>query len=288
MGEAFTGIADDVNTIYWNTAGLATLKEKNEFVAMRAELFQDLQYNFFAFAHPTKSHGTFAVGLNNLNVTGIEQRTADTDAPDSTFASNDSAYTLAYARKLDMFFGQGEDAGLDLGLALKYVRQNLAGETANSIAGDLGALYRFDGRPISVGLAVQNLGSKSKFKSEADPLPLTINLGSSWRLGQNWAMSGYQGGSAKNGLLLALDLHAPRDNDISARMGTEFAYGWSENTTSSVRAGYQTGRNRQIEGMGTGVSAGAGVTYKFFSFDFAWVPYGNLGNTFRYSVKLRF
>src|SRR5439155_3323 len=86
------GRRDDVNAVSWNAAGLAGLK-KNEFVGMRAQLFQDLEYNYFAFAHPTQSHGTFAVALNNLNVTGIEQRAADTDAPDSTFSSNDTAYT---------------------------------------------------------------------------------------------------------------------------------------------------------------------------------------------------
>ena len=136
---------------------------------------------------------------------------------------------------------------------------------------------------------MQNLGAKQKFKSESDPLPLTIQLGTAYHLGRDWAISGVQSGEErKTGLLLALDAFAPRDNDPSLRGGLEFAHGWSENTVSSVRAGYETGRSRQIEGTGSGVSAGAGVTYKFFTFDFAWVPYGNLGNTFRYSIKLRF
>jgi hypothetical protein len=292
MGEAFTSVADDVNSIYWNAAGLASLKEKNEFIAMRAQIFQDLEYNFFAFAHPTKSWGTFAIGLNNLNITGIEQRSADTDAPDSTFSSNDSAYTIAYAKKVSLSrisFLEEDEEGLQLGVGLKYVRQTIAGETANSVAADLGSIYRFSERPLSLGLAVQNLGSKSKFKSESDPLPLTIRLGSSYRLGKDWAASGVQSGEdIKTGLLLSGDVNFPRDNDPSLRLGTEFTHGWTENLGMSVRAGYQTGRSRQIEGTGSGVSAGAGIAYKFFSFDFAWMPYGNLGNTFRYSVKLRF
>src|SRR5438045_4142227 len=52
LGQAYTAIADDANAIYWNTAGLSTIR-KNEFVAMRAELFQDLRYHYFAFVHPT-------------------------------------------------------------------------------------------------------------------------------------------------------------------------------------------------------------------------------------------
>ena len=289
MGGAFTGVADDVNAIYWNAAGLSAIKGKNEFVAMRAELFQGLQYNFFAFAHPMREYGTIAVGMINLNITGIESRTTDSDAPDSTFASNDSAYSLAYAKKLT--FGslpsEDEEGGLHVGLIGKAIRQTLAGEAANTFAADFGTLYQFSGE-ASLGLAVQNVGAQQKFKNEADPLPLTVNLGTSYRLGRDWLISGVRTGDRKNGLLLALDGHAPRDEYPSARIGMEFTHGWSESTAVSVRAGYETGRVQQIAGTETGVSAGAGLCWRFFTFDFAWVPYGNLGNTFRYSVKLRF
>jgi hypothetical protein len=80
----------------------------------------------------------------------------------------------------------------------------------------------------------------------------------------------------------------PRDDDASARIGSEFVFGWTENLRSAVRAGYQTGRAREIDATGMGISAGAGVTYKFFTFDFSWTPYGDLGNTFKYSIKIRF
>ncbi|OGR81378.1 MAG: hypothetical protein A2902_04915 [Elusimicrobia bacterium RIFCSPLOWO2_01_FULL_64_13] len=294
MGRAFTAVADDANTIGWNPAGLGTLKEKNEFVAMRAELFQDLNYNFFAFAHPTKKWGTIAVGLNNLNVTGIEQRSADTDNPDSTFSSNDSAYTMAYASKIQLerlgFAPFVEGSGLYAGGGLKLIRQTLAGETANSVAADLGLLYRLDNRPLSFGFAVQNLGSSSKFKRTSDPLPLTLKFGSSYRFGENWKWSGVPNWeqSVKNGFLVAADVNSPRDNDPSFHFGSEFTYGWTDVMASSVRAGYETGKARQYDSTATGVSAGAGFTYKLFTFDFAWVPFGDLGDTFRYSVKLRF
>lgn len=290
MGGAYTAVGDDVNSIYWNPSGLSRIKDKNEFVAMRAEMFQSIQYNFFAFAHPMGEYGTIGVGLINLNITGIESRTADSDAPDSTFSSNDSAYALAYAKKLT--FGglpsYDEEGGLHVGLSGKAIRQTLAGEAANTFAADLGAMYQMSVRPLSIGLAIQNVGAKQKFKSESDPLPLTIQLGTGYRLGEDWAISGLKTDHRKTGLLLALDIHAPRDSDPSVRGGLEFTHGWSENTVSSVRAGYETGRQRQIEGRESGVAAGAGVAYKFFAFDFAWVPYGNLGNTFRYSIKLRF
>lgn len=291
MGEAFAGVADDVNAIQWNTAGLATLK-KNEFVAMRAQLFQDLEYNFFAFAYPTQELGTFAIGLNSLNVSGIEQRSADTDAPDGTFESNDTVYTLAYARRVggDPFSpDDGETTGLHLGGAAKYIRESIGGVSASAFAADLGALYRFDGRPLSVGLAVQNLGSSVKFRNEGDPLPLTIKAGLSTRVGEDWAISGPRVEKGeKSGLLWALDGNFARDSDPAARLGLEFARRWSQDTRTAFRAGYRTDRARQIDDGNAGISAGFGFTYRFFTFDFAWTPFGNLGDNFRYSVRLRF
>jgi hypothetical protein len=289
MGEAFTAVADDVNTVQWNNAGLATLK-KNEFVAMRAQLFQDLEYNFFAFAYPTKEKGTFAIAMNNLNIGNIEQRSADTDTPDGTFTSNDSVYTFAYARRLaSPFSDDSESSGLHLGVSAKYIRESLAGVTASGFAADLGTLYRCEDRPLSLGFAVQNLGPEIKFRNEADPLPLTFKTGVSYRAGRDWAIGGARvENDDRRGLLLSIDGNFARDSDPSARLGAELVRNWSEDTRTAFRAGYRSDRTRQIDDKQAGLSAGFGLTYKFFSFDFSWVPFGNLGNNFRYSIKLRF
>ena len=287
LGDAFTGVADDINSIYWNTAGLATLKKK-EFIAMRAQLFEDMQYNFFAYAHPTQKLGTFAIGLNNLNVNDLEKRTADTDSADSTFQSNDSAYTLGYAYTLPLQL----IGNINLGAGFKYIRQTLDSYTANSLAIDLGSLYTFENSPLAIGFTAQNIGTKAKFKTEGDSLPLTFKLGTSYRLGQDWTFSGIpsENDSVHNGLLLAADFSLPKDNDPEIKMGMELTRSWTENLSGSLRgAGYQVGNNGQISSLGgLGFSAGLGLTYKRFTFDFAWKPFKDLGNTYRYSILLRF
>lgn len=295
MGDAFTGVADDVNAIYWNTAGLSTLK-KAEFVAMRAELFQDLTYHFFAFALPlgAKSsrtenrYGTFAIGLNNLSLSDVEKRTEDTDKPDSTFSSNDSAYTMAYSYRVPL----GPGNGIHLGAGFKYIRQTLAGFTANSFASDIGSLYRFQNLPLAVGMSVQNMGTKVQFRDEADSLPLTMKVGASYVLGREWRITGRDAmadAEDRSGLLVAMDLSMPRDNDPTLRVGSDFTRGWTEGLSTSIRgSGYQVGKNGQGQFGSFGFSAGFGLTYKFFTFDFAWTPAKDLGTTYRYSVRLRF
>src|SRR4051812_24888171 len=58
MGEAFTGVADDIHSIYWNPAGLSKLTMP-ELTGMHMQYFQSIQYEFAAFAYPTEKHGTW-------------------------------------------------------------------------------------------------------------------------------------------------------------------------------------------------------------------------------------
>ena len=53
----------------------------------------------------------------------------------------------------------------------------------------------------------------------------------------------------------------------------------------AFRSGYQTGSGP--DGL-TGVSVGTGLTFGRASIDFAWVPFGELGNTYRYALHLKF
>src|ERR1035438_3781461 len=79
MGEAFTGVADDIHAIYWNPAGLGTLKNA-EITGMHMQYFQSIQYEFAAFAYPTRDHGTWGFAVTNLHTDNIDRRTDDTEA----------------------------------------------------------------------------------------------------------------------------------------------------------------------------------------------------------------
>ena len=53
----------------------------------------------------------------------------------------------------------------------------------------------------------------------------------------------------------------------------------------SLRSGYRT--DSDVNGL-KGVAAGGGLTFGRVSFDFAWVPFGELGNTYRYAIHIKF
>jgi len=61
MGEAFCAVANDVNAIYWNPAGLMQVKEK-EATFMHNEWLYDLKYEFLAYCEPT-TRGVMAFSI---------------------------------------------------------------------------------------------------------------------------------------------------------------------------------------------------------------------------------
>ena len=107
MGEAFSGVADDVHAVYYNPADLARTSQV-EIAAAHQSYFQGISHEFAAVSvpmlswidtqEPKESKGVLAFSLSSLSVNDIERRgTTETDAPSDTFGSRDFAYGLSYA-----------------------------------------------------------------------------------------------------------------------------------------------------------------------------------------------
>jgi hypothetical protein len=271
MGEAFTGVADDVHAIYWNPAGLATLHNP-ELTAMHMQWFQSIQYEFAAFAYPTENHGTWAIAVTDLHTDNIDARTEDTDAAAGQFSAIEGAYYVSYAKSVT--------DRLSLGGNMKFIRQSIDSTSANAFAVDGGALYDTRWNGVKVGSSIQNFGTKVKFVDESDPLPFLIRLGGSVSLNQTNAPAYFRN------LLLSSDVILPRDHQPGIAFGGEYQGQMSRGLGYSLRSGYNT-LNTDVGGL-SGVSVGAGINFNRVSFDFAWVPFGDLGSTYRYAVRIRF
>jgi hypothetical protein len=271
MGEAFTAIADDVYAVYYNPAGLAGIR-KVEVGGAHNSHFQGISHNFGAVAVPLLSWsdtrrarnewGVLALSVTNLSVGEIERRgLTETDAPIDTFGASDFAYTLGYGI---------EWAGASLGGAMKVIDQRIDDASARTVAFDGGA--RWERGRLDLALGFRNAGGAVKFRSEADDLPFLIYAGSAYELTRV--------------VRLAADVRLPRDNSIGLSFAAEYHREVSRLLTGSLRFGYNTA-NADADGFG-GMALGAGAEYKNTAFDFAWVPFGELGSTFRYSMRVRF
>ena len=263
MGGAFTAVDSgaDANAVNWNPGALGFV-EKSNVTASYNSLFKDQSQGYLGYASGSgESGGVWAGGLNYLTVTKIEKRAGDTEDPDSTFANQNYAASLSYAKAFD-----GE---VSVGATLKYVRVALDTLRESAMAVDAGLLARTPVEDLSVGAAMRNLGTNIG----PDSMPLT-----------------FKGGAAYKMIGKKLVLDSDIDWIMTERraylsLGSEF---WvSQNL--AVRAGYQFGHGSdQLQSRAVGLGAGLGLKFQSLTMDYAFMPYGDLGNTHRMTVGVRF
>jgi hypothetical protein len=272
MGEAYSAVADDIYSVYYNPAGL-THMTKSAMAASHTELFQDINYEFAAFAYPMgreedHSKHVIAGSIYTLSVTGIERRSGDSNDPVGSFNAGDYAYNISYGRYMNK--------QLRLGATGKLISQSIDSYAGTAFAFDGGLLY--EPRPsmerkLKLSLVVRNVGSPQSFAGESDPLPLAVVGGVGYEV-------------LPKTMILDLDVTKYRDTDAIIGFGTEYRRAIDENIGGALRLGFNTHRTDN-EGL-TEVTAGAGLRFHRASFDFSWVPFGELGNTFRYTLQIQF
>lgn len=279
MADAFTAIADDAFAAYYNPAGLARLA-RPQLGGAHSALFHGVSYQTLSFVVPfgrangrerieTESN-KHALGFSiyYLGVGDIERRTGDSTLPVGTFNAADSAYAASYA--------YAPNDRLSLGFTGKYVHQSIDSYSGSAMAADLGVLYRVNPhteKPITLGGSIRNIGNSIGYVSSAtDPLPLTVVAGAA--------------GALTKSFTVALDLGKQRDNDVFVALGMEGRRNLTESVGGALRAGYTS--SRRENGTLSGVTAGGGLIFNKANFDFAWIPFGALGDAFRFSLLVKF
>jgi hypothetical protein len=251
LGNAVTGLADDVSTSYWNPAGYAQLRTM-ELSAMGANLGFDTQYGFVALGLPTDSWGTFALN-GTYTTSGDYERTSVFEDLDETFSETEGVFSLGWAKALGR---------LSFGMAFKTVRQDIGGAAGSGTGLDLGAYYR-PHRALGLGVAIQNaMQPKITLVEDEETLNRSLRAG--------LAVSFFH-----NRLQMTADAVRTEWMDTSYRAGLEV---WPARMIA-MRGGYD-GEKEQW-------SAGAGLRLENWQFDYAFVN-TELGSQNIVSATLRF
>ena len=263
MGET-SDARGDANAMYWNPAGLAYLQSPDASL-MHAVWLQEITYDNLAVAYPFK-YGVLGLNVSYLSSGQIQEYDANDVLLPATYQAADTAVALAYARIIHDF---------SIGASLKYIGSYLEAENASAFALDAGAA--FEGiKHWRMRMSFQNLGTQMKFMNEGDPLPLNFRAGCSYE-----AIA-----SEKMSLLCVLDVNFPIDNYIRENAGLEYVRKLKNKIEVAIRAGYKT----STTGLDAidGLTCGLGVSFQDYRFDYAFVPYGDLGDTHRISLGWRF
>jgi uncharacterized protein UPF0164 len=259
MGEAYTAMADDVSSLYWNPAGLAILNQ-SQASFMYNQWLKDLTF----------SNGSLAVPLENggigASLSYLSYGTIDAFDSQGNPAGTVNAYS-GVATVGGAWLGDIWSAGFNL----KGIQGQLADVKATGFATDLGATLvypkEFMGGTLRGAATVRNLGPGLKYIDQSDPLP------EEWRIG----LAAVQMMNQK--LNLSMDYGQQRDLDGSIYMGAEYL----PIPNIALRAGYAGSHTES-----SGIRAGLGLKIKDLSFDYAFSPYGDLGMTQRYELTMRF
>lgn len=275
MGGAFTGLANDINTIFWNPAGLTAVHTR-ELTAMQHFSFVDINNQSIGYAQRANR---FVWGASFLgSFTEIERRIAATETPDSTVTVGGFATGLSLAYPLATNFSIGGTA--------KFISQQLDIQNVYGFAADFGAILRLLDNHLGLGVSVLNAGV---LDGEESP-PMAIRAGLAYR---NWSEKATDSEEmVKPSELWAIvaDAHLPLiDANPSFHLGAER---WFYNIIAA-RIGYRVGLN---DNPSDGLSIGIGVRKDGldslanidFQFDYAFVPDAQVGHAHRISFITRF
>lgn len=266
MGEAYTAVADDASTVYWNPAGLARL-----------------QGNTIAFHHaawPAQldlNQGTYIFSLKFLpGMLGVHARALTMDPvlkTDTTHPEGDGTFFDAGSVSFGVSYGRSFTDKFSAGITANFIQENLADITASTGTFDFGVLYDTGFRSLRLGMAISNIGAELKFIEDAVRMPIVFRLGSSIKLIQ----------AGPHAFLSAVEFSHPPDNAERGNWGAEYGF----RDFMFLRGGYKF--NYDTEGL----TAGAGVKFPASSaatarIDYAFSDLQTLGDVHRFSVELGF
>ncbi len=222
--------------------------EEKELSATYNLWFQDIRQGYVSFSFPS-SGGIIGLGANYIDMGRIEGRDEEGD-PTGDFGASDLHLFLGYAK----IFRK-----IAVGLTAGWLKDTIKDNTKTAFLGSVGLLYSFN-KQLTLGATIQNLGSNLG----NDPLPLTLKIGIALE---------------REALTFAADVAKPLGDDLYWCLGVE----WWMQERMALRAGYKTNQD-----IGEGWSAGLGFKVQGICLDYAYVPYGDLGNTHRISLGMEF
>jgi hypothetical protein len=266
LGNSYVGLADDESAIYYNPAGMSRIPGYALSTSYH-NYVSDIQGGYLSAVLPWGDGRKLGFAINYLSF-GDTPETNNAGEVIGNFGGGDLAITAAYSQSLmEQFY---------LGVAGKFIYESIDSFHSTGMALDIGLLYEFPDGHTSLGAAASNLGFQLSGLSEEhkDPLPVMFKLGVAHQMH----------GAPLN---IVADVGKFSDNDFFLGGGVEFI----GIEAIKLRMGYNTvGSDYKTGGDGeslAGMSFGLGINISKLTFDYAYVPFADLGNSHRIYISRR-
>ena len=289
MGNAGVSLADGLDAVYYNPAGLAAV-ETYEAVFSHSAWVADIGFNYFAVGVPMGRWGVALASVTSLGSGEMDVRTvASPLGTGERFTVSDVALGLGYARRVTDRFSAGAQ--------LHWLQETIWHSSVSTSTLSFGTIYRVSERGLHIGSSISYFGTNGEYDGrdlrilfDADPastgdngaLPASqftdafdvpvlfrVGLGYPWRIGPDTQLH------------LALDAFHPSDEEESTSLGAELTL----RKAYAFRLGWQ---NAFLPDAETGPTAGLGFRGKFqeygYRLDYGWADFGRLGDVQRLSL----
>lgn len=256
MGGAEAANSEGVFAAWGNPAG--TIRQAAREVGFaRIQSFADISVNMIGYSQPVTDRDVLVLSYTGADFGAIEGRDI-TGRPTGNVRTGDDAAGLTWGHR----FGES----LSVGATVRYLASRLGRHRATAWTGDLGVHWRTPVRGLSLGGSAENLFGDLTFVREKSRLPRTFRIGAAQSL-------------FEDRVLLAADLVKGVDTDW------EFAGGVEARVVRYLflRAGGTTARDE-----GEAWTLGIGLRFRRFALDYAFLPFGDLGDQHRASLRAEF
>lgn len=224
-------------------------------------------YQFFNAAYGRKGK-TFNSGfsLNRVAANDFEGRSAD-GAPTGSFGAADMLFNLNFSKSFD---------GFSAGVNAKYISSAIESERASALAFDAGVVLgggEYSKYPGKLAIVVRNIGTGLKYMDKKENLPLSVAAAFSIPM--------------SNAVTAAFNVSdSVYENIFEVGFGVGLNVGGLLQLNGGISR--ELGAGKASDALPCKVNAGVGVKIYNLILNYGFSPMGELGNTQRLSVTLKF
>ena len=272
MAGSFVSIRNDINAIFTNPAGLASITRTQASFGYFKHLL-DINAGYASYAQELSGAGMVGIGIDYVNYGTFDETDALANKL-GTFGAGDLAVSLGFANQID--------ENLSYGVAAKFIYSSIADASSSAIAADLGLLYFVPGaNPVSFGVSLLNIGTQlNPYLDTRESLPLELKVGATIK-------------PQHLPLLLSFNIHKlneTQDDLISHFKAFSLGGEFTLSKELRFRFGYSNERRRELKlGSSSGLagfSFGAGLVLETLRFDYAYTSLGKIGSLNRITVEM--
>lgn len=271
MGGSSLTLRGDIGSVFVNPAGAAFISTE-QFTSNYANYLLDINGGQVGYARPMPGIGILNASILYMDYGKFDETNEYAVLTGQTFSAGDLALSLGIAGNLDKDFAYGVN--------LKYIYSSIQDFNASAVGLDFGLIYAapFE-ENLYFAVTLLNVGTNFKYyDSVKEPLPLSIGLGFSKKLAHLPLEI--------NGSLRDLNIESDKIWDRLKRFSLGGEFSVSEMLRLRLGYNHDLRNNLQVttDNKFSGVSAGLGIYWKNYRFDYSYSNFSFLGNIHRFGI----